>query len=238
MQQSDLSRTEEKFEQQKEAELAKPCTLRFDEADEESSSIASLKDDTLLSWPMPEVEKFGAEVQQGLHNVGDKSKRLSLSALIALLDSLPDEAVQKRGLQESRKDLKSFARLPRQEKVRALLENMESLAREALDVHRRAIQEEADIAKKPELANSPAAEKPPQAACEKGKEIEKWQASDVILFQTSLEDWKAQLAEIPNGQVKKGEIVQLAKQVPARLVPFYPAMMQAVCKAETWTDGY
>ena len=89
----------------------------------------------MLQWPEEELQKFAADVEDGLRHAADKQKRLSLSSLVGLLDSIPTNLLEVEGLEEARQALKKFSRLPREDKVRELLLKMQGLADQAIAKH-------------------------------------------------------------------------------------------------------
>lgn len=82
----------------------------------------------MAEWNAAEAAQLAEEVAAGLRNVDNKDKRLSLSALVALLDNLPGELVKEANLQQVKETLKRMTRLPKKAKVQGLLEALKDLA--------------------------------------------------------------------------------------------------------------
>ena len=105
--------------------------MTFTEDDQESGSEQD-NNPALWQWPREELQKFAADVEDGLRHSSSKQKRLSLSALVSLLDGIPEELLKTEGFQEARQSLKQLSRLPREGKVRELLLKMQHLAKKAV----------------------------------------------------------------------------------------------------------
>ena len=75
------------------------------------------------------------EVDEGLRNYQNKTKRLSLDALVALLDNLSPEILELATMTGTLGHLKTMQKLPRQAAVKEILEKIQGVARRALEVH-------------------------------------------------------------------------------------------------------
>lgn len=102
--------------------------LRFGDSDQETTPADEAVPEALVNWALAEAKELSKEVVAGLENIDDKSKRLSLQAVVALLDNLPDNVLEFAGLVEARSSLKEMKRLPRKEKVEPLLVKLQELA--------------------------------------------------------------------------------------------------------------
>ncbi|CAE7389023.1 unnamed protein product [Symbiodinium sp. CCMP2456] len=105
----------------------KPAALHFSSDDEESEGAEDLVATAMAQWDAGEAAVLAHEVAAGLLNIKDKNKRLSLSALVALLDNIPAKVLVEAGLSEAHAGLKKLQRLPKEEKVQDLLRRLEEL---------------------------------------------------------------------------------------------------------------
>ena len=82
----------------------------------------------LLQWDAKEAAQLAQEVAEALEHLSDKKKRHSHSALVAMLDNIPEAVLAEAGLKEAAAGLKKLQKLPKQSKVRALLSQLQELA--------------------------------------------------------------------------------------------------------------
>ena len=106
----------------------KPQGLAFGTEDEETSVAGDSLPEALKNWSAEEACALAKEVEGAMKNIEDKSKRHNLAAIIAMLDNLPEEVLAFANLTEALSTLKGMSRLPRKDKVGALLTQLQSLA--------------------------------------------------------------------------------------------------------------
>lgn len=102
-------------------------------SDQEEASVAD--GSPFQAWPAKDVRFFSAELNDMLLTVDDDKNRFSLAALIAVLDNVPAKILEIGGLLQVRNNLKSMVRLPRRDKLLAILDYMQDLAAKASSVH-------------------------------------------------------------------------------------------------------
>ena len=190
-------------------------------------------------WPEKEIQAFASEVAEGLVNVGTKGKRLSLSALVALLDNISDQIRQDHDLQEPLTNLKEFTRLPRQNKVEELLKRLQTLADQAIAAHCLAATEPQG-SQKTVPPPSPKEEKQQEERTTsqgKTKALAKWPKTFVNSFKERLQEQADLAKNQADTKVHKAKVIELAKLVPAEVALYYPMMMAAVSTVESEPDA-
>ena len=73
----------------------------------------------LLQWDAKEAAQLAQEVAEALENLSDKKKRHSQSALVAMLDNIPEAVLAEAGLKEAAAGLKKLQKLPNVPTARA-----------------------------------------------------------------------------------------------------------------------
>ena len=179
-------------------------------------------------WPEAELQQFASDVSHGLQNLGDKQKRLSLQALNAMLDSVPQEILEQAGLLETQKALKQFTRLPREDKVRELLLAMQQAADHAMARH--CLQAEG-APQKTLKDNKKTSEDDARTAA-----FTAWAQSEVQAFCAEAERTMQEVGTIEGGKFAKAIVVKLAAKIPAAVVLHYPAVLEAVKVIEEHRD--
>jgi len=217
--------------------LAPPKTT-IHESDQESESTQEngAPSANLLLWPEEEVQAFANEVAEGLTNVGTKGKRLSLSALVALLDNIPEQIRQDFDLQDALDALKEFTRLPRQHKVEELLKRLQTLANQAISAHclpATAQKGSPKIAPRPRRREEHDKQEERATGQAKTKALAKWPKTFVSSFKKRLQEQTDLAKSHPDTKVEKGNVLELAKSVPAEVALFYPLMMASISAVET-----
>ena len=105
------------------------------ESDPSPSTARTQESAAFKSWPVEEIRTMIREVDEGLRNYQNKTKRLSLDALVALLDNLSPEILELATMTGTLGHLKTMQKLPRQAAVKEILEKIQGVARRALEVH-------------------------------------------------------------------------------------------------------
>eukprot|EP00438_Fugacium_kawagutii_P002533 Skav207749 [mRNA] locus=scaffold181:49729:51303:- [translate_table: standard] len=101
--------------------------LHASDQESESGEQTPSEEQVLKQWDAADADSLSNEVAAGIANIDNKQKRLSLSALVSLLDNIPDDVLKLGGLYKAREELKKFSRMPRKEKVEQLLQKMDTL---------------------------------------------------------------------------------------------------------------
>jgi len=206
-------------------------TIHASDQESESPQENGAPSADLLLWPEEEVQAFANEVAEGLTNVGTKGKRLSLSALVALLDNTPEQIRRAFDLQDTLDALKEFTRLPRQHKVEELLNRLQTLADQAISVHclaataQKGSPKSAPRPRRPEEEDKQEERITSQA---KTKALAKWPKTFVSSFKERLQEQTDLVKSHPDTKVEKAKILELAKSVPAEVALFYP-MITSIC---------
>ncbi|CAE7312517.1 unnamed protein product [Symbiodinium sp. CCMP2456] len=105
------------------------------ESDPSPSAARTQESAAFKSWAVEEIRTMMREVDEGLRNYQNKTKRLSLDALVALLDNLSPEILELAKMTATLGHLKTMQKLPRQAAVKEILEKIQGVARRALEVH-------------------------------------------------------------------------------------------------------
>ena len=105
-------------DQEEEEDLERP--------DAEDAEIAALR-----TWAVAEIDSFATEVATMTTQMNSKKDRFSLSALVAVLDGVPDAVLSFAGLLHARDTMKKMSRLPKRAKLAGVLELMQALAGKA-----------------------------------------------------------------------------------------------------------
>lgn len=112
-------------------ESVKGCAseLGFGASDEESAtSLAPPSEgEVLIQWDTSDADMVSNDVAAGIANLDCKAKRLSHSAIVGLLDNIPDGVLKIAGLFKAKQDLKQLSKLPRKDKVESLLQKLDTL---------------------------------------------------------------------------------------------------------------
>ena len=99
--------------------------LELEEA--ETSSAPPSPKDALCEWDAEAAAKLGRDVAAGLQYLKDEEKRLTLPALLALLEGLSPQLVYMAGLETAFKKLKQLTQLPKEDKVAKILSALQGL---------------------------------------------------------------------------------------------------------------
>ena len=122
---------------EKDGELRRePLSLTLDDQEEEEDfEPQDAVEDTEIAafgtWAVAEIDTFAKEVADMATQIDSKKDRFSLSALVALLDGVPDAVLNLAGLLDARETLKKMSRLPKRAKLVSVLESMQALAGKA-----------------------------------------------------------------------------------------------------------
>jgi len=201
--------------------------LDFGEDDQESSSAKENEND-LPNWPEAELQQFASDVSRGLQNLGDKQKELSLEALIAMLDSMPEEILLQAGLRETQKALKKFTRSPCEDKVRELLLAMQKAADQAMARH--CLQAEGAPQKSLKDAEGTSEDDARTAA------FTAWAQYEVQAFCAEAEHTLQDVGTNEGGKFPKATALKLAAKIPGAVVLHYPAVLAAAKVIEEHRD--
>ena len=98
----------------------------LEQADGEDAEIAAFR-----TWGVAEIDTFATEVANMTAQMDVKKDRFSLSALVAVLDGVPDAVLTPAGLLDARETMKKMSRLPKRAKLVNILELMQALAGKA-----------------------------------------------------------------------------------------------------------
>ena len=98
----------------------------LEQADAEDAEIAAFR-----TWAVAEIDTFATEVANMTTQMDSKTERFSLSALLAVLDGVPDAVLSPAGLLDARETMKKMSRLPKRAKLAGVLELMQVLAGKA-----------------------------------------------------------------------------------------------------------
>ena len=116
----------------------RPAAVELSLDDEEDEAADVSPDLHLLSWEESEVAKFIAECETMIANQDSKKDRLPLSALVALLDNVPEAVLAENGLAKPLQTLKQMTRLPKKEKLIGILDSTQRMAAKAKSAHEQA----------------------------------------------------------------------------------------------------
>ena len=201
----------------------KPAIVfKMSDQESDSESEEEKEQQRLLMWPEKELTTFASEVTEGLKHLGDKGKRLSLSALVALLDSVPDELRKDNNLEEHRENLKQFTRLPRLPKVERLLKQMQVLADKAIAAH--------CLSSAPEREDKQGT--PGEASNPKKETLLKWPETFVDNFLQEVAAAQKTKTENPEEPIEKKTLAELTKLVPAEVQLYYPLLIASISAME------
>ena len=134
---SEESCSEDKRSKKKRKEKSKDerkrdkAILTLEDEEEEALDEEGGAPDVRLSWPAADVNFFAKELEGMMTKQDKKKERLPLSALVALLDNVPEDVLRANNLFDAHHTLKQMSRLPKKEKLTIIFDLMAGMVAKA-----------------------------------------------------------------------------------------------------------
>ena len=120
----------EEEKKRREAEKAKPEVSEISLSSEEDPEVKETAEGPYADWPMPDRKEFGRHVQEAMESQtsAKKGDKLTLAALVSVMDNIPDNILQFHKLADVLAKLKGMQKLPPQAKTEQILQALQAIA--------------------------------------------------------------------------------------------------------------
>ena len=125
------SKKKRKEKKSKDERKRDKAILTLEDEEEEASDEEGGAPDVHLSWPAADVNFFAKELEGMMTKQDKKKERLPPSALVALLDNVPEDVLRANNLFDAHHTLKQMSRLPKKEKLTIIFDLMAGMVAKA-----------------------------------------------------------------------------------------------------------